>query len=490
MGYSNGRISAPVGIYDIQRALGLSSPDEGTLFVSEKINMFARYKPQRMDGPKFMYYNRRSAYISEDMSKFGLRIPFCRLDVMNAKIYNILDDIESDEGWLYLRPRGDRTPQGGVQEFFRLSDFARILTDDTDPYYGTAYAPGYNHNAKLPFMAIVDSSGMSEREDSSQLIGKYYEINLQVVNSIKITFYNSIGDDLHLQDFIDIRDYGNNVRWRPVIQVFNGYQQAGALPWYQRPQADVEIAGDAITIAQDGTWSVVLPLNTSYFEPYINVNNTFHLCIGVGCVNPDFSAWKDNNESLFILPYTDEMNRENNLPFYYAFKLVSYQARRINVQQLQFYQGGLERWEIAGGTPPSFIINSLSRQQIRVTFTISKLLGQALDFISQNGSPDVGYDPLRIQMREMITGNPTEVIKYLTPTDSSWHQVNHSHVPAAQTQEEVGQPFTLYGIFDIGNGVPPLSIGSYGEYHIYANTGSTQWDNIGYMSIYMEEYHN
>ena len=184
------------------------------------------------------------------------------------------------------------------------------------------------------------------------------------------------------------------------------------------------------------------------------------------------------------------MNRENNLPFYYAFKLVSYQARRINVQQLQFYQGGLERWEIAGGTPPSFIINSLSRQQIRVTFTISKLLGQALDFISQNGSPDAGYDPLRIQMREMITGNPTEVIKYLTPTDSSWHQVNHSHVPAAQTQEEVGQPFTLYGIFDIGNGVPPLSIGSYGEYHIYANTGSTQWDNIGYMSIYMEEYHS
>ena len=46
MSYSNGIITAPVSIYDVQRALGVvGGGDLGTLIRDGKINMFAKYKP-------------------------------------------------------------------------------------------------------------------------------------------------------------------------------------------------------------------------------------------------------------------------------------------------------------------------------------------------------------------------------------------------------------------------------------------------------------
>lgn len=45
MSYANNKITAPVGIYDVQRALGLSSTDLSTLCESDKINPWARWKP-------------------------------------------------------------------------------------------------------------------------------------------------------------------------------------------------------------------------------------------------------------------------------------------------------------------------------------------------------------------------------------------------------------------------------------------------------------
>ena len=45
MAYANGIISAPVSIYDIQRAIGVSSKYLGTLCKSNNINMWAKWKP-------------------------------------------------------------------------------------------------------------------------------------------------------------------------------------------------------------------------------------------------------------------------------------------------------------------------------------------------------------------------------------------------------------------------------------------------------------
>ena len=50
MSYSNGIITAPVSIYDVQRALGIvGGGDLGTLIRTGNINMFAKYKPVRLN---------------------------------------------------------------------------------------------------------------------------------------------------------------------------------------------------------------------------------------------------------------------------------------------------------------------------------------------------------------------------------------------------------------------------------------------------------
>ena len=46
MPYSNGKITAPVSIYDVRRALNASANDVGRLCAHQKINMWARYKPE------------------------------------------------------------------------------------------------------------------------------------------------------------------------------------------------------------------------------------------------------------------------------------------------------------------------------------------------------------------------------------------------------------------------------------------------------------
>lgn len=46
MAYSNGQISAPVGVYDIQQALGITGGgDVGTLCIANAVNMWSKFKP-------------------------------------------------------------------------------------------------------------------------------------------------------------------------------------------------------------------------------------------------------------------------------------------------------------------------------------------------------------------------------------------------------------------------------------------------------------
>lgn len=516
MSYSNGIISAPVGIHDIQQCCWVRlqrtvngqtqtkySGDAGVLCGAKvgdiipatdgngswtvtargEINKWARYKPERADGPKALLYN--SGARSRKGNNFGLDVPYCQLAVMNGKVWNLLNDDET--GWDYLQPRGDMTgQQGGINEFYRLTDFVRIPTDTTDPYYNTVYAKGYNHNARIPFDVFLDESGAVWKSDYE---GDYLEINVQVVNSLVISFINSIGNDLHLQDFINIVAPDLQGRaWRPVLQVFNGYVPAGGDEWYEKSQPDFEVAGAAITTNEGDTQSVSLDLTDSNFTQYINVNESFHLCIGVGCCNQSNPIiWKEANGPLFIVPYTDaQLASDIDVPFYYRFKLVSYQARKLEVTALSFYADGITRWVNAGGTPPYFTIHSLATGYVRLTMTISKLPTQKVDFIGENGTPDSGYDPLKIQARETISYTSGETIKYLNPTDSNWQNASHTHIDEGQMSDTQ----TIYATMYLGN----IPVGGYGQYHIYAYTGATdqqgnpKWDNIGYFSVQKLQY--
>ena len=491
MAYTNNIISAPVSIYDVQQALGKSSSDLGTLCVADNINMWARYKPQRAAGPALLIHGTSvSGTRSRKAGNFGLQIPFCVNDVMNGLVYNLVYQEGYDaDGWQYLQPRGDRTAQGGVKEFYRLSDFARIPTDDTDPYYSNQNLGGYNHAALIPFSSFVETAGITEHGSGQN---KYFEINTQVISALVFTFRNSAGYDLHLQDFIDVAAPDASGRaWRPVVQVFNGYKPAGGTDWWLKQQPDYQVGGVAITTAVDGSWSVSVDLTDANFTPFIGVNEYFHLCLGVGMVNSDFSSWKDNNQSLFLLPYTQDQYTDYNLPFYYKFKLVSYQSRSIVITQLQFFDSAHVSWQIATQSGSSFTINNLATDYIRLTFTITKLPSQSLEFIGQYGTvSSQSNSPLKIQAREMIAGVSGETIRYLEPKTSTWYQPSTNPVVGTGQTSETA---TLYATVEIS--VANIPIGGSAEYHLCAFTGAMEngnekYDNIGYFRINKVQYSN
>ena len=282
MSVSGNRISPPVSIADLKAMVGVRlqrtvngsvqtifSSDLGvlcganvgdvipatdglgswTVISRDEINKWSRYHPMRYEVIPYITHAKRKEY------HFGLDVPFCNADAgigwhvccMNTMVFDIIY-AETYVGWEYLKPRGNRTAQGGIKEFYRILDFVRIPTDDTDPFYGTQTTKGYNHNAPIPFGAYMSAGGVTIRDDG------VYQINKQGSTKIILNFYNNTGDDLHLQDLVNLSENtgsgDNDNAWRPVLQVFDDYTRAGEDEWYDRSNPDIEIAGDVITNVQ------------------------------------------------------------------------------------------------------------------------------------------------------------------------------------------------------------------------------------------------
>ena len=112
MPYSQGIVTAPIRIADVQSAVSIGSGDVGTLCKSPNMNPFARWKPIR--------YN--SLYLSTPASRlaaakamnYGTNIISCgRVDF--ATKYT--------QQWSHLAPRGANGGGQGYNEHYRLTDF-------------------------------------------------------------------------------------------------------------------------------------------------------------------------------------------------------------------------------------------------------------------------------------------------------------------------------------------------------------------------------
>lgn len=133
MSYSNGIITAPVSIYDVQRAIGASSPDVGTLCKHANVNMWAKYKPVRLyqviDTVTGQWDFTNNKWLSTATWWKGLSGAFAGITPPSgitswALLLSAYDG--GNNGWTYDQP------QGGIHPF-RLQDFA-----------------GYNHLANKP----------------------------------------------------------------------------------------------------------------------------------------------------------------------------------------------------------------------------------------------------------------------------------------------------------------------------------------------------
>ena len=112
MPYSQGIVTAPIRVADVQSAVSIGSGDVGTLCKSPNMNPFARWKPFR--------YN--SLYLSTPASRlaaakamnYGTNIISCgRVDF--ATKYT--------QQWSHLAPRGANGGGQGYNEHYRLTDF-------------------------------------------------------------------------------------------------------------------------------------------------------------------------------------------------------------------------------------------------------------------------------------------------------------------------------------------------------------------------------
>lgn len=487
MSNTNGVIAAPVSIYDVQHVLGQGSNDLATLCVSTAINRWARYKPERWAGTtaadKLKGWPQPMSYAARKINNFSLEVPYLITDqnkgwvhdVMAKRAYDIVYRIrhstesksEDELAWQYLRPRGDRrtAQQEPSAEFYRLSDFARLPNDTTDEYNGKTYAKGYNHAARVPFASWMDMTGATEKERGLDI---YYEFNKEVTDYITILFQNSIGNDLHLNDFISFST-PTGYAWRPVLQVFNMNMVGTEDRWYNRTTPNLQVVGNAITDEESAVWRVQLPL--SNFPD--NAAVFYHLCIGIGLTNDAGQFY--GGDDLFLLPFTDEQDTSGLFPFYYMFAVSSHNAQTLNVTGLSFYNGNT--WITCTGAPYFDAALGNATRLLRITMNITRLT-EMLYFIGENGEGNVpsGGRAIQIQAREMIGG--VETTKYMVPQTASWQNPAEGYIeiPAGTTSQTYDIHANIYSSV--------IPVGGYAEYHLWVKVGSSDWDEIGYFSIH------
>lgn len=487
MSNTNGVIAAPVSIYDVQHVLGQGSNDLATLCVSTAINRWARYKPERWAGTtaaqKLLGWPQPMSYASRKINNFSLDVPYLITDqnkgwihdVMAKRAYDIVyrirhstESVSEDQlAWQYLKPRGNRrtAQQEPSAEFFRLSDFARLPNDTTDKYNGTTYAKGYNHAARVPFVSWMDMTGAKEKTKGLEI---YYEFNKEVTDYITILFQNSIGDDLHLNDFISFNT-PSGYDWRPVLQVFYMNMYGTEDRWYNRTSPNIQVVGNAITDSQSAVWRVQLPLSSFPDD----AATFYHLCVGIGLTNSAGQFYGGND--LFLLPFTDEQDISGLFPFYYMFCVTSHNAQTLNVTGMSFNNGNT--WVTCTGAPYfDAALGNFSRA-LRLTMNITRLT-EKLYFIGENGEGNVpsGGRAIQIQAREMIGGVETSQI--MKPQTASWSNPAEGYIeiPAGTTS----QTYDIHA--NIWTGVVPA--GGYAEYHLWVKLGTSDWDEIGYFSIH------
>lgn len=140
MAIENGIITSPISIEDVASALGEGSRDLGTLATSDKINPWAKFKPNIVSGNPI---NTPSDWWKGTDGNCGFRIPVVRAMTTAAGMKNLLPyylDLEGMNGWGYRKAAG----------MYRLLDFA-----------------GYNHAALPPFDFIFKNDELEIKVGTS-----------------------------------------------------------------------------------------------------------------------------------------------------------------------------------------------------------------------------------------------------------------------------------------------------------------------------------
>lgn len=170
MSYANNKITAPVSIKDVQRALGIPDTDLYHICVSDNINLWARYKPIRIphggndvgDQPSPINDSVRAAWSYGVQTKYAYDgTTFNALtDFVNGVLRNgnpsgsQMSDNELakciNNGWLEWLPLPNLW-------FCRLTDFVKTVDGVGNPSW-----EGYNHDAKPYATKVYNSNNVAK----------------------------------------------------------------------------------------------------------------------------------------------------------------------------------------------------------------------------------------------------------------------------------------------------------------------------------------
>jgi hypothetical protein len=128
MAHNGNIITAPVSILDVQSVLGTSNPNLDVLCKSERINMWAKWKP--IKAPVIGLMTSEIMRTTAGVYRYGIKRNAGSIPLWNPSTGELTHDV-----WTYDRPTG------GSSSPYRLADFAN---------WDAHANPGYYHNAPCP----------------------------------------------------------------------------------------------------------------------------------------------------------------------------------------------------------------------------------------------------------------------------------------------------------------------------------------------------
>lgn len=146
---SNGILTAPISIGDVQTVLNVSSSDLGDLCRSNKINMYSAHKPMRWGNPCGLV----DASTGQDI-RYSLKYGIIS---NNSNVDLKLKQTTQNPYWDYAKPRGKGGGDNGGNEWYRLLDFDE-----------------YDHNALCPVKTFTVP-------DTMRLSGTSFWLDLEEV---------------------------------------------------------------------------------------------------------------------------------------------------------------------------------------------------------------------------------------------------------------------------------------------------------------------
>lgn len=199
MSNSNGIISAPVSIKDVQEVLGETSNDLAPLCKSGKLNMWSKHKPVVLpklftDGDSEWYKGARDTDFYNGVNCCGIRKVGTNLghfvttpQTLQTFVFNMAASLT------YIRP------SGGTSSPYRLSDFDGY--DHNTPKYDKTGNKPYSESTNI--VLINDSGGVY----ATALCTYDYDGYGNMIGLKDL--FNSSGDDLYLGLVIEAESNGN-----------------------------------------------------------------------------------------------------------------------------------------------------------------------------------------------------------------------------------------------------------------------------------------